>query len=261
MNSRSYFSTAKSTAKKLRRRAERALSLDVDNYQGLPLPPGYLRSCGHRFRDNAHFVDTAKGEAKQLIDYFGLNPTSDVLDIGCGAGRLPIGLIASEIKVRQYVGVEINADAIRWCKKYITKISPNFVFHVTHAAHRKYNPEGTPVDDSFTLPFKDKSFDLIYLGGVFAVMDPYDVFVYCKEMNRLLREDGNVFLTAFIEENVPPFEESPKNYKVKNIGPLTIARYSRENFYSIVERAGLKVEAFDYEGGLDEQSVVHLRHA
>ena len=254
-------SALRKLARRLRRQVERALFLDVVKYQGLYLPPRYLRSNGKDFRDDAFFVESARHEALRLVENYGLQKTSDILDIGCGAGRLPIGFIASEIKVGRYSGVDINPNAIQWCKKYITKKSPNFTFHLIHAGHKKYNPDGKVMDETFALPFKDRSFDVIYLYGIFAVMDQNDTSVYCKEFNRLLREGGNIFLTAFIEENVCSYLENPEEYPIPIEGPLNAARYSKENFYSIVQSAGFKVEAFEHQTAHGGQSVVHLRHA
>ena len=163
--------------------------------------------------------------------------------------------------VGHYNGVDVSPAAIHWCKRYITKSSPNFTFHLIDAAHKKYNQKGKLMDETFALTFKDRSFDIIYLYGLFSQMYPNDVFLYCKEISRLLRSGGNVFLTAFIEENVSPFVENPEEYAILIEGQLSVSRYSKEYFYSILQSAGLKVEAFHHGTEHGSQSGVHLRHA
>ena len=251
----------KSSARKLRRHVERALSLDVVQYQGLQLPPSYLRACGQEFRDDANFVETARADARKLVEDFGVQQTTTLLEIGCGAGRFPIGLLAEKIRIGTYDGVDINPTTTQWCKKYIERKSPNFKFHLIDAAHERYNPDGTPMDDAFSLPFKDMSFDIIYLQSVFANMNPNDILIYCKEMNRILTDSGRVYLTAFIEENVNPYEVNPKDYIIESNGPLNVARYSRDNFYAIVKSSGLTVEMFEHGSGLGGQSILHLRRS
>ena len=100
-------------------RLTRWLGLVPDHvrFRGAVLPPARMRYCGAAFRDDATFLDSGLAEAKRLVADFGIGPATRMLEIGCGPGRLPIGLIAAQVAVGRYDGVDIDARAIRWCRQ------------------------------------------------------------------------------------------------------------------------------------------------
>jgi len=61
-------------------------------FNGIILPPKCRRWCGPEFRDDDYFFQSAILEAKRLKFEFGIKNNDNILDIGCGFGRLPIGL-------------------------------------------------------------------------------------------------------------------------------------------------------------------------
>jgi hypothetical protein len=85
-----------------------------------------------------------------------------------------------------------------------------------------------------------------------------DVGVYLAEFSRLLRSDGKVFLTAFLEEGVPDAMENPPNYRMKWNGPLHCVRFNMSFFTRLVRDAGLRVSEFEYGRETDGQSAVYL---
>ena len=80
---------------RLLREAIRTLGIESVRHQGQVLPAPHLRSAGPEFKDDAYFLKSARAEATRLVDDLGLTAESRVLEIGCGAGRLPIGLLGS----------------------------------------------------------------------------------------------------------------------------------------------------------------------
>jgi SAM-dependent methyltransferase len=243
------------------RRLKRALSLDFVEYDGFRLPPRYMRYCGTEFRDDSVFLGSARDEAKRLIRDFDLSKATRLLEIGCGPARLPIGILAEVGEIRGYDGVDIDKASVRWGARHVSAKHPGFRFHHIDARHERYNPAGRPMSEGFRLSFEDSQFDIIYLHSVFANMKPDDVYVYCSEFARLLRPSGFVFLTAFIEEDVPDVTVNPDDYIIQSKGPLHFARYERNFFFGIVARAGLKVDLFAHGADLGGQSVVRLSRA
>ena len=217
-----------------------------------------MRYCGAAFRNDDVFLASARAEAERLVRDFGVSPQTAILEIGCGPGRLPIGLLAAEVSIGSYDGVDIDKAAIDWCRRYLTRRHPNFRFHVVNARHERYNPDGRPMEEGFRLEANDETYDLVYLHSVFANMVPNDVAVYCSEFARVLKPGGKVFLTAFIEEAVPNVTFNPTDYIIESSGKLNVARYEKEYFFDIVRAAGLEVVLFDHRGDLGGQSVVHL---
>ena len=244
------------------KRKLRSLLLDKNvEFKGALLPPPYMRCCGAEFRRNDTFLASGMAEARRLISEFGLDRQTRMLEIGCGPGRLPIGILTEFGSPARYDGVDIDPRAISWCKSYVGRKHPCFAFHHVEAGNQRYNPEGPAMDDDFRLPFPDQDYDLIYLHSVFSNMEPNDIRVYTKEFYRLLKPGGLVFLTAFVEVGVPPVTLNPKDYLVPISGPLHVARYEKGFFLGLLMEAGLEVVHFGHGADLGGQSVVHLRRA
>lgn len=222
------------------------------------LPAKHLRFGGKEFKNDDFFLASAQSEAQRLVRRCGLSSTSAVLDIGCGVGRLPIGILDQVGDIRSYRGVDVQSKSIQWCKLHVEGAHPSFQFRLIDVKNCCYNPSGSPLSNSFRLPFDDGSFDIIYLYSVFSHMLQDDVSVYLAEFSRLLRSDGNVFLTAFLEEGVPDVMENPRGYRMKWNGPLHCVRFNLSFFTGLVREAGLRVSKFEYGRETDGQSAVYL---
>lgn len=244
---------------RLMRPINRMLGQDFVAFQGALLPPPHLRYCGARFRDDATFLESGREEARRLVRDFSVDESTSILEVGCGPGRLPIGILAEGLRIARYDGVDIDDRALRWCQRYLSRGHREYQFHIVRAGHRRYNPRGPAMDEEFRLPLQTHSYDLIYLHSVFANLEPNDVRVYLSEFRRLLRPAGQVFLTAFIEDGVPDCTIDPTDYHVVGAGVLTVARYERSFFMGMLEDAGLELASFEHATELDGQSAVVAR--
>src|SRR5688572_16099054 len=70
-----------------------------------------------------------------LRDYGGLKPGDDVLEIGCGIGRIAAPL-TQYLRDGTYQGFDIVPHGIEWCRRRITSRYPNF----------RYDRRGDPAD-------------------------------------------------------------------------------------------------------------------
>lgn len=222
------------------------------------LPARHLRFGGKKFKSDPFFLASAQSEAQRLVRRCGLSTASTVLDIGCGVGRLPIGILDQVGNIRDYQGIDIQSKSIQWCKLHIENAHPSFQFRLVDVRNRCYNPRGSALDNSFRLPYTDQSFDIVYLYSVFSHMLQDDVSVYLGEIRRLLSSNGRVFLTAFLEEGVADVMENPPGYRMKWNGPLHGVRFDKAFFARLVGEAGLRVREFEYGQETDGQSAVYL---
>jgi ubiquinone/menaquinone biosynthesis C-methylase UbiE len=234
---------------------------DYRIHHGSVLPPDRLRRMTPVFQDDEYYLHSSLQEADRLIRDFGLNRNSTILEIGCSSGRLAIGLLRRLGGLRRYLGVDINKENILWCRRYLAKGHPGYRFIHLNLSHALYNPGGREMADGFRLPLAGGSVDIIYVHSVFANMLENDMALYLKEFHRLLKDTGKVFMTAFVEENVPQVSYNPEGYVMKCVGKLNITRFEKNHLFSLIERSGLRIDRFDHEAELDSQSGFCLSRA
>jgi len=225
------------------------------------LPASHLRFGGQEFKDDDFFLSSGRREAERLIEKCGVTSEGRILDVGCGVGRLPIGVLSYMEKLPQYWGIDVDSNSISWCMRYIARDQSRFHFERINVHNRRYNPSGESFDNSFHFPYADCAFNVIYLYSVFSHMMPGDIKAYLTEFRRLLEPAGRIFFTAFVEEDVPQVMENPPGYRMNWSGALHCVRYQKEFFESLVADAGFEVRMFEYGQETDGQSGFYLNLA
>lgn len=218
----------------------------------LRLPPEKLRMGGVHFRSDADFISGAERDVESLEQFAGLNKRTRLLDWGCGAGRLAVGIRAKFGRVKDYHGVDIQPRLLNWASKNLT--APGYRFTLVDAAHRHYNPAGTATDKS--LPTPPGSVDIVYAYSVLSHLSGDDVEFYLRAIAEALAVGGYGWFTLFVEEDVPLEEENPKGYgPIEWTVPLHCVRYERLHFESLCEKAGLSISHFEHGTQTDGQSL------
>lgn len=221
------------------------------------LPPRKYRMGGEHFKNDQAFVRSAVRDAKRLERYAGLTQDSALLDWGCGAGRLAVGIREHFIRIGDYHGVDIQPELVAWADDHLA--GAGYRFTCLDVGNERYNPHGSPQHALGTDP---ASIDVLYGYSVFSHMNDTDTPAYLRLIAGALKPGGCAFLTCFVEEGVPEWTENPANY-----GPLTwqgrlhCTRFSREHFECHVSAAGLAVDRFIYGRETDGQSLYILRKA
>lgn len=223
--------------------------------QNLVLPPGRFRMGGEHFKDDTQFIATAVRDVKRLQDYTGLNENSRLLDWGCGAGRLAVGIRAHLNRIEDYHGVDVQPELIEWANENLA--SPGYRFTCVDVSNERYNPDGTP---ERTLAASTGTVDVLYAYSVFSHMNDEDTQGYLGLIAEALVPDGKAFVTCFVEEDVPDWVENPEGYgPLEWKGRLHCTRFSRRHFEDNVNAAGLAVDRFEYGRETDGQSLYILR--
>lgn len=222
---------------------------------GLPLPPGKYRMGGEHFKDDAAFIRTAVADVERLQDYAGLTAQSRLLDWGCGAGRLAVGVREHLGRVADYHGVDVQPDLIDWAEENLA--GPGFRFTCVDVSNERYNPDGTP---ERTLAAEPGSVDVLYAYSVFSHMSDEYTAAYLRLIREALADGGKAFVTCFVEEDVPAWAENPEGYgPLEWKGRLHCTRFARWNFEDHVNAARLAVDRFEYGRETDGQSLYVLR--
>ena len=116
-------------------------------------------------------------ESYYLLDRWKRQNKKDFLDLGCGLGRHSILFGKNNFNV---YSLDISEDAINrtreWADKEKIKID-------------------LKVSDMIKLPYKDNSFDCIYCKNVISHTDTIGVKKIIKELYRVMRDDGECYLT------------------------------------------------------------------
>jgi SAM-dependent methyltransferase len=221
----------------------------------IPLPPYSLRMGGKHFKKDADFVAAGVRDVKVLRQRAGLGRRKRVLDWGCGAGRLAIGIKHLLGHVEDYHGVDIQPELLTWAQDNLTDEHTRFTLVDAHNA--RYNPDGTA---SFEIPADDASVDVLYAYSVFSHMLTHDLAGYGATIARILAPEGRAWVTAFVEEDVPDCVENPPDYlKLEWSGALHCVRYDRRFLEATLWDAGLAVDEFVYGRETDGQSMYVLR--
>jgi SAM-dependent methyltransferase len=243
----------------LAKRLSSWLGLDAVHHDGRVLPAQHLRLCGQEFRDHAYFLRSARAEADRLVEHCGLTRDSALLDIGCGFGRLAIGVLDRVGDIRDYRGVDVSVAAVQWCRRHITAAHPTVQFTRLDVRNERYNPGGGEITGAFRLPLADAAFDAAYAYSVFSHMELSDIEQYLLELHRVLRPGGAAFVTLFVADDVPDVSINPASGSLTWQGPLHCVRYRRSLIDERIQQAGFTITQFADGVETDGQSGYYLR--
>ena len=164
----------------------------------IPLPPDEFRSlvCG------PNMIDSFEEVGKWLVaflDHEGMIKSgSDLLDVGCGCGRLARYLTDSPIQ--SYRGFDRHAGMVKWCVDEIQSRDPRFAFEFFNlrSVYDAWDNQGGKIDvESFTFPYPADAFDSCLLASIFTHMPPQEVRRYLRELGRVMRPGGKIVLSIF----------------------------------------------------------------
>ena len=154
------------------------------------------------------------------IRAFGIPPSAQVLDVGCGTGSNLRLLV--ELGFGDVTGLDRSEDAIRWCRE-------------------KQLP---PVErgDLCALPFPEDHFDLVLATDVLEHIDEPDAGV--AELRRVLRPGGTLIVTVPAFESLWGLQDDVSHHKRRyrrdelvvqlRAGGFTVARSFHFNFLLFV---------------------------
>lgn len=160
----------------------RDLPADLFGGEGEPplLPPARLRSRVGTDSSREQFLSVGAmtaGLVRQMAERHGGDFVRGGrwLDFGCGSGRVARHLGSSGV-VGSMIGVDVDADAIRWCSR---NLDGRFI----------------AIDSRPPIQVEESSIDLVYCISVFTHLDEAAQLEWLAEVRRMLRPDG-LFLVS-----------------------------------------------------------------
>jgi SAM-dependent methyltransferase len=186
----------------------------------------------------------------RLLQHSGLRPSSHVLEIGCGVGRLAYELASFLAADGRYTGFDISPKAIDWCNEQYASRLPYFRFDLVDARNVRYRPGGGVEAATMRFPYGDEEFDVVGAFAVFMHMQLPEIANYLAEIERVLTRDGFAVVTF---RAVAAGEQPPRTRDrdwvavgdgVYSIFPETPGRalaYDDALVRSTIEGAGLRI--------------------
>ncbi len=173
-----------------------------------PLPPNHLRirsGVGNRiFNNQSHFLVHARDFWMFALSERIATMHADIVDIGVGCGRWAHWLRDYNFRGRRfsgsYVGVDIDGEAIEWCRKNYD--AERFRFHRSSDASVSYNQTGE-ARAAYRVPEPDAAFDLVFSNSLLTHLLETEVQNYLRETYRLLRPGGAMMHSHFNLEHPP----------------------------------------------------------
>ena len=213
---------------------------------GLPRPDTSVHPVGG--------VSAERGPNQlRLLQHWGLRPTSQVLEIGCGVGRLAYELAPYLADGGSYAGFDIGPKAIRWLNEHYAPRLPNFRFDLVDARNARYRPRRGGGADGIRFPYDDGRFDVVCALAVFMHMPLPEIAHYFDEIVRVLAPGGvavATFRSVAAGEQPPPArgrEWVPVEPGVYSIFPEMPGRslaYDDALIRRTIAGAGLELVAF-----------------
>ena len=150
---------------------------------GLPKPDTSLHPVGG--------VSGGRGPNQlRFLEHYGLQPSSRVLEIGCGVGRLAYELAPVLGDTGTYAGFDISPKAIGWLNEHYAPRLPNFRFDLVDARNVRYRPGRGHEAQSVRFPYGDEQFDVVCAFAVFMHMQLPEIAHYLEEIDRVRHRRG-----------------------------------------------------------------------
>jgi len=157
------------------------------------VPPRRLRG----FTGDSDFLATGEELLALMREHGGLEPSSRVLDVGCGIGRVARMLagVLDPVRGGAYVGFDPVAEAIAWCGE---RYPAHLRFVHADLRNAMYNPDGAVEPTAYRFPVDDGWATLVVATSVFTHLDAAETAHYLAEVRRAIAPGAIALLTFFL---------------------------------------------------------------
>jgi ubiquinone/menaquinone biosynthesis C-methylase UbiE len=125
------------------------------------------------------------------------DPSLDIVDVGCGCGRLATQLAPYLKEEATYQGFDTWGAGVRWASETITPRFSRFRFEQLTGAARGTREPGYVGDQAYLLPVPDASSDLVIASSLLTHLTFAAACGYLAEFRRILRPEGRAYVTFF----------------------------------------------------------------
>lgn len=176
----------------------------LKKHPNIKLPPDYLMY--ESFQVNYHkYFEESREAAKELVGYLEKHidfKKLNILDWGCGPGRIIRHLPDLLHNGCNFYGTDYNGKSISWCKENLQGI---------HFNHNSLEAK---------LPYNNDFFDVIYGLSIFTHLSEKMHYEWTAELTRVLKPGGIMFITTQAENH--KFKLDPSESKEYDAGNLVV---------------------------------------
>jgi SAM-dependent methyltransferase len=236
------------------------------------LPPNHLRiriGVGNRlFNNQSDFLVHARDFWMFVFGEGIATMRADILDIGVGCGRWAHWLRDYNFRGRRfagsYVGVDIDEEAIAWCRK---NYDDRFRFYLSSDTSVSYNHTGA-AQPAYRIPLADNTFDLVFSNSLLTHLLEAELENYLRESHRLLKPGGAMMHSHFNIEH-PPATYGTRHTFSHRLGnalieseaqPEAAVAYHTDFLFDLCRRIGFSSsEIVHMPGGAQHQPILLCR--
>lgn len=245
----------------------------ADAFDAVTRGRGLMPPRRYRLVGAGDFAEVGRRYVEHVVELTGLQQSDDVLDIGCGSGRMAIPLLDFLGPDGSYRGFDIVPEWIRWCADNVSARNSHFRFTVADIRNRKYNPDGAVDASEYRFPYDSESFAVAFATSVFTHLMPADLENYIAETARVLEPGGRCLSTYFLITDRPAVGRAELDFSHRADGcwvtdpalPELAVAYAEEEVRRLHREHGLElVEPIHYgswsgQPGRDYQDIVVAR--
>lgn len=203
--------------------------------KSIPLPPIDLRRTVGPVEDSAYDNPAGVLVYPLLADAH----YDRVFDFGCGCGRVARQMMLQKrARPRVYTGIDLNRDAVDWCRANLSPHDPNYQFHHYDVFNAGLNPKGSKAHLAFPA---DGDFTFVNAHSVFThIVEPDVRFAFGQCADRLAG-DGAFRATWFLFDRAyfPMMQDFQHSLYVNLDDPTQAAIYDYKFIIDLYAAFGL----------------------